>query len=253
MRYFINLSYLGARFNGWQKQPQGVSVQQTVENALGMLLRKPTKIIGAGRTDAGVNGRMMVAHFDTDEPLTDEQLYQLPRSLSGICRPDIVVYEVFPVHDDAHARFDAVSRTYRYFVHTKEDPFVRDLSCQVSPDIDFDAMNRAGALMLGRRDFTSFSKLHTDTKTNICDLRDASWHKVDETHWYFQTTADRFLRNMVRAIVGTLHLVGTHKIAPEEIIRIIDQKDRCAAGQSMPGHALYLWNVSYPYYNRSDK
>lgn len=250
MRYFINLSYLGARFNGWQKQPQGISVQQVVEKALSLLLRKPTKITGAGRTDAGVNARMMIAHFDTDEPLTEEQLKLLPRSLSGICRPDIVIYDITPVHQEAHARFDATSRTYRYFVHTKEDPFLRDLSCQVPAAIDFNAMNSAASMMLGKRDFTSFSKLHTDTKTNICDLRKASWHRIDNSHWYFEITADRFLRNMVRAVVGTLFLVGTDKIKPEEVMRIIDMKNRSAAGQSMPGKALYLWDVKYPYYNQ---
>jgi tRNA pseudouridine38-40 synthase len=220
-----------------------------VEQALTTVLRRPTPIVGAGRTDAGVNARVMVAHFDTAEPLTDERIAGLKRSLAAICRPDITINEIVAVHDGAHARFDAVHRTYRYFVHTADDPFVYPLSWRAPADLDFEAMNRAGRMMLGRRDFTSFSKLHTDVKTNICDLRRAEWVKFDDNRYYFEISADRFLRNMVRAVVGTLVEVGRHKISPEDVMRIIECMDRCAAGTSMPAHPLFLWDVNYEYYN----
>ncbi len=249
MRYFINLSYRGAPYHGWQVQPGDVSVQQVIEEALTTLLRRTTPIVGAGRTDAGVNARCMIAHFDTEVPLTEQQIVGLQRSLSALCRPDITINSIIAVHDDAHARFDATNRTYRYFIHTADDPFIYPLSWKAPANLDFEAMNRAGQMMLGRRDFTSFSKLHTDVKTNICDLRKAEWVKIDDTRYYFEISADRFLRNMVRAIVGTLVDVGRHKITPEQVMQIIEKKDRCAAGTSMPAHPLFLWDVNYPYYN----
>lgn len=249
MRYFINLSYRGAPYHGWQVQPGDVSVQQVIEEALTTLLRRTTPIVGAGRTDAGVNARCMIAHFDTEVPLTEQQIVGLQRSLSALCRPDITINSIIAVHDDAHARFDATNRTYRYFIHTADDPFIYPLSWKAPANLDFVAMNRAGQMMLGRRDFTSFSKLHTDVKTNICDLRKAEWVKIDDTRYYFEISADRFLRNMVRAIVGTLVDVGRHKITPEQVMQIIEKKDRCAAGTSMPAHPLFLWDVNYPYYN----
>lgn len=249
MRYFINLSYRGAPYHGWQVQPGDISVQQVIENALSTLLRCDTPIVGAGRTDTGVNARCMIAHFDSPTPLDDNKLAGLRRSLSALCRPDITINSITAVHDDAHARFDATNRTYRYFIHTVDDPFIYPLSWKAPADLDFEAMNRAAQLMLGRRDFTSFSKLHTDVKTNICDLRVAKWVKFDEHRYYFEISADRFLRNMVRAVVGTLIEVGRHKITPEQVMDIIAQKNRCAAGTSMPAHPLFLWEVNYPYYN----
>jgi tRNA pseudouridine38-40 synthase len=230
-------------------QPGDISVQQVIEEALTTLLRRTTSIVGAGRTDAGVNARCMIAHFDTEVPLTEQQIVGLQRSLSALCRPDITINSIIAVHDDAHARFDATNRTYRYFIHTADDPFIYPLSWKAPANLDFEAMNRAGQMMLGRRDFTSFSKLHTDVKTNICDLRKAEWAKIDDTRYYFEIIADRFLRNMVRAIVGTLVDVGRHKITPEQVMQIIEKKDRCAAGTSMPAHPLFLWDVNYPYYN----
>lgn len=230
-------------------QPGDISVQQVIEQALSTLLRCTTPIVGAGRTDAGVNARMMVAHFDTAEPLTDGQIVGLQRSLAALCRPDITINEIVPVHADAHARFDATHRTYRYFVHTADDPFVYPLSWRAPANLDFEAMNKAAQQMLGRRDFTSFSKLHTDVKTNICDLRRAEWVKFDDNRYYFEISADRFLRNMVRAVVGTLVEVGRHKIGVDDVMRIIEQKNRCAAGTSMPAHPLFLWDVNYEYYN----
>lgn len=242
----MHLGYRGANFHGWQIQPDAESVQSVLESALTTVLRRPTPITGAGRTDAGVNARMMIAHFDTSE---DIDMRRFIRAINSLAGPGIAVYDIFPVAPDAHARFDATERTYRYFAHTRKDPFACGLSWQCSPELDFKAMNTAADLMLGRRDFTSFSKLHTDVRTNICDLRRARWHRMDATRWYFEISADRFLRNMVRAIVGTLVEVGRHKLAPEGILDILDKKDRCAAGTSMPAGPLFLWEIRYTYWN----
>lgn len=244
MRYFMRLSYRGAGFHGWQIQPNDNSVQQTVEQAMATVLRWPVSITGAGRTDTGVNARMMVAHFDVDTPIADTAM--LVRSLNGIVGRDIAIYTIFPVHDDAHARFDATSRTYKYFAHTLKSPFLYPLSWQCRPDLDFDLMNQAADRIMDYRDFTSFSKLHTDVKTNNCLVTRAQWDRVGE-QWVFTITADRFLRNMVRAVVGTLVEVGLHRITIDDFCRIIEQRDRCKAGTSMPPHPLFLWDITYPY------
>ncbi len=240
----MRLSYRGAGFHGWQIQPNDNSVQQTVEQAMATVLRRPVSITGAGRTDTGVNARMMVAHFDVDTPIADTAM--LVRSLNGIVGRDIAIYTIFPVHDDAHARFDATSRTYKYFAHTLKSPFLYPLSWQCRPDLDFDLMNQAADRIMDYRDFTSFSKLHTDVKTNNCLVTRAQWDRVGE-QWVFTITADRFLRNMVRAVVGTLVEVGLHRITIDDFCRIIEQRDRCKAGTSMPPHPLFLWDITYPY------
>ena len=247
MRYFIVLAYRGEPFHGWQRQPNDISVQQKLEEALSTVLRQQIAVTGAGRTDAGVNASRMVAHFDAEIP--PGKLDTLPRALNSILGRDITVYSIRRVNDDAHARFDAVARTYRYFYSQRRSPYSRELVWQAPPAIDFDAMNRAAGILLETEDFTSFSKLHTDVKTNICDLRRAQWHCIDisEGRWYFEIAADRFLRNMVRAVVGTLIDVGRGKISPSDVLSILDRKDRCAAGTSMPGEALFLWSVRYPY------
>lgn len=249
MRYFLNISFNGAAYHGWQIQPGDISVQEKIEDALSKILKTRISITGAGRTDAGVNARMMPAHFDSPLPLDETALRNLMRSLNAICRPDIVVNEIVPVADDAHARFDATNRTYRYFAHTSPDPFIHNFSWQVNGALDFDAMNRAASFLIGTHDFTSFAKLHSDTRTNICTVRRAGWVETEPGRWYFEISADRFLRNMVRAVVGTLVEAGRHKIGPEGILEIMNTKDRCAAGTSMPAHALFLWDVNYPYYN----
>lgn len=246
MRCFIDLAYRGAAYHGWQVQPGQVTVQQVIEQALQRLLGRPVPIVGAGRTDAGVNARRMIAHVDFDDDF-DSSSPTFLRSLNALCGRDIAIRAIRAVHDDAHARFDATARTYRYFVHTAKDPFAGELSWQAPPLLDFDAMNSAAQCLLGRRDFTSFSKLHTDVKTNICDLRAVAWHQTDDFHWYFEITADRFLRNMVRAVVGTLVDVGRHKISEAGLIDILNALDRCAAGTSMPGGPLFLWDVAYDY------
>lgn len=250
MRYFLKISFQGAAYHGWQVQPHDVSVQETIEKALAMVLRNATPITGAGRTDAGVNATRMYAHFDTPQPISDLGL--LARSLNGILPQDIAIHDVIPVSDDAHARFDATSRTYKYFAHAGKSALLRSISWQCNPRLDFEMMNEAAVHLIDYEDFTSFSKLHTDVKTNNCHITEARWScckSIDNNieQWVFTITADRFLRNMVRAIVGTLVEVGNHKITVEEFCRIIEKKDRCAAGTSMPAHALYLWDVKYPY------
>ena len=240
----MRLAYRGAPFHGWQVQPGAVTVQGVIEDSLGTLMRRAVAVTGAGRTDAGVNARMMVAHVDFPDDF-DPREGTFLRSLNSLCGRDIAIFSFEPVAPDAHARFDATERTYRYFVHTVKNPFTGDLSWQAPPTLDFDAMNRAAELIVGRRDFTSFSKLHTDVKTNICDLRRAVWVPEGDGRWYFEIVADRFLRNMVRAVVGTLVDVGRGKIAPEGVLAILDRMDRCAAGTSMPAGPLFLWDVTY--------
>lgn len=248
MRYFMHLAYRGENFHGWQTQPNASSVQQTIEEAISTIVRHPTAIVGAGRTDAGVNARMMIAHLDLpDDFKVDKDDGKFLRGLNTLVGRDIAIYSLRPVAANAHARFDATARSYRYFAHRGKNPFVGRQSWQAPDSLDFDRMNAAAALLPGRRDFTSFSKLHTDVKTNICNLRAAKWIADGEGRWYFEITADRFLRNMVRAIVGTLVEVGRGRLAPEEMDDIIERRDRSAAGTSMPGEALFLWDIQYPY------
>ena len=241
----MRLSYNGAPFHGWQSQPNAVTVQSTIEAALSTILRQTVAITGAGRTDTGVNARVMMAHFDLPEPIADYDT--LIHSLNHLVGHDIAIESIFPVRPDAHARFDATSRTYKYFVHRGKSPFRQMFSWQL-PDkgLDFEAMNRAAKILLTVDDFTSFSKLHSAAKTNICHVTEAEWRNEPETGISFTITADRFLRNMVRAVVGTLVDVGRGKISLDDFRRIIDARDRCEAGTSMPPHPLFLWNITYP-------
>ena len=243
MRYFIYLAYDGTHYHGWQVQPNGESVQGTLMKALATFLRKEIEVVGAGRTDAGVHARLMVAHFDYDEPL-DVQLVK--DKLNRLLPPDIAVYEVKPVKPEAHARFDATYRTYRYYVTTRKDPFNRHYAWRLFNDLDFARMNEAAKILFDYIDFTSFSKLHTDVKTNNCKMMHAEWTLVGEYEWVFTIQADRFLRNMVRAVVGTLVEVGRGKMTLEGFRQVIEKKDRCSAGNSVPGHALFLVDVGYP-------
>lgn len=246
-RFFIQLAYDGAPFNGWQIQPDRPSVQQNIENALATILHAPTPIVGAGRTDTGVHAHMMIAHVDLPDKFLDPFTREgLRRSLAGLCRPAIAIQAITPVHNDAHARFDASNRTYHYYLHTLEDPFLVGRSLLFHRELDFTAMNQAAELMLGTRDFTSFSKLHTQTKTNICTLTKAHWEQISPTRYRFVISANRFLRNMVRATVGTLLNVGVGERTPSQITEVIDGKNRSLAGESVPGYALYLWNIEYP-------
>ena len=242
-RYFIYLGYNGRNYNGWQTQPNGVTVQQTLEEALATFLRKPVPIVGAGRTDAGVHARMMVAHFDWEEEIED--LAFLADKLNRILPKDIAIYRIVPVRADAHARFDATSRTYKYYLTEQKNPFNQDWTYRTYVALDFDAMNAACDILFDYIDFTSFSKLHTDAKTNNCRILQAGWAREGDV-WVFTIRADRFLRNMVRAIVGTLLEVGRKRMTLDGFRRVIEAKDRCQAGTSVPGHALFLVDVSYP-------
>lgn len=242
MRRFIQLSYDGAAYHGWQKQPNARSVQQTLQEALSMLLQTDIEVVGAGRTDAGVSARMMVAHFETSKACDNEQLvYKLNKLLPH----DIAVQRIWEVSDEMHARFSATSRTYHYYIHTRKDPFVRQYSWLVTFPLDFARMNEAASRLPDFDDFTSFSKVNTDTKTNLCNVTEARWTQEGENTWRFTITANRFLRNMVRAIVGTLIEVGRGRMTVDEFCQVIEQKNRCSAGDSVPGHALFLVDVSY--------
>jgi len=243
MRYFITLSYDGTRYHGWQVQPHDLSVQEELQRALSLLLRADIQVTGAGRTDTGVHATMMVAHFDTDRELDGRQLaYKLNKLLPQ----DIAIQKIEPVSDELHARFSATARTYHYYIHTAKDPFVRNYSCELHYALDFDRMNEAAQHLFEYTDFTSFSKLHTDVKTNNCRIMKAEWVRQADGTWMFEVQADRFLRNMVRAIVGTLVDVGRGKISVQDFCDIIEKKDRCSAGQSMPGIALFLAGITYP-------
>lgn len=242
-RYFIYLAYDGAAYHGWQIQPNGVSVQETLMKALSTILRKETDVVGAGRTDAGVHAEMMVAHFNVEEPVDADFLTD---KLNRLLPPDISVYKIRAVREDAHARFDAVARKYKYYVSLEKFPFYRNYRCRLFKAPDFELMNRAAEILFEYRDFTSFSKLHTDVKTNNCRIMEAKWEQMDERTWVFTIKADRFLRNMVRAVVGTLLEVGRGKMTLDGFRKVIEGKDRCSAGSSAPGNALFLVDVEYP-------
>ena len=288
MRYFIELSYDGTAYHGWQIQPNGASVQETLQKALSMLLRQDVQVTGAGRTDAGVHAAMMVAHFDVEgqAPLPappvggraaspvascsqEDKESSPPRGelerglergldldnlvyrLNGVLPHDIAVHKIYPVADDLHARFSARARTYYYYVHTRKSPFLRDRSWRLVRTPDFEAMNCAAATLLEYEDFTSFSKVNTDTKTNICHVTSARWVQLSDYEWRFEITADRFLRNMVRAIVGTLMEVGRGSLSVDGFRQVIEQKNRSAAGDSVPARGLFLQNVEYDLNNTS--
>lgn len=242
-RYFIELAYDGTNYHGWQIQPNGSSVQETLMKALATFLRQEVEVVGAGRTDAGVHARRMMAHFDIDRELDGVQVTD---KLNRLLPPDISVYRVVPVKPDAHARFDATYRKYLYHVTTCKDPFSRQYAWRLFHPLDFEKMNEAARTLFDYTDFTSFSKLHTDVKTNNCRIMHAEWTQVSDTEWVFTIQADRFLRNMVRAVVGTLVEVGRGKLSIDGFRRVIEQKDRCSAGSSVPGHALFLVDVGYP-------
>jgi len=242
-RYFIYLAYDGTHYHGWQVQPNGISVQECLMKALSTYFQKETEVIGAGRTDAGVHAEMMIAHFDY-EGLIDGAF--LADKLNRMLPADISIYTIKQVKPDAHARFDAISRTYKYYLTTVKYPFNRHLTYRVHHTPDFALMNEAAKVLFEYSDFTSFSKLHTDVKTNNCKVMKAEWTQLDANNWVFTIQADRFLRNMVRAIVGTLLEVGRGKMSIEDFRKVIEQQDRGKAGSSAPGHALFLVDVSYP-------
>ncbi len=242
-RYFIFFSYDGTRYHGWQIQPNANTVQQELQHALSLLLRKDMEVVGAGRTDTGVHARQMAAHFDWDGDAIDcpQAVYRLNRILPR----DIAVSNLYPVAHDMHARFSATSRTYHYYIHTSKDPFERHYSLQMNYPLDFERMNEAAKLFLDHEDYAAFCKAGADNKTTICHVTEAQWVQTSPTTWYFVITANRFLRNMVRAVVGTLIDVGRGRITLEQFADILHGGTRSDAGESMPGNALFLEIVKY--------
>jgi tRNA pseudouridine38-40 synthase len=244
MRYFIELAYDGTNYHGWQSQPGSITVQEQLELGLRYKAGLKDRITGCGRTDTGVHARQFFAHFDHNELMEPERLTLLAGSLNNFLPDDITIRQIFRVNNDAHARFDAISRTYQYFIQTTKNPFNRDYAWHFYIHPDVELMNRAAAVMMTYQDFSSFSKLHTDVKTNICKISQASWTQTGG-QLVFTVTADRFLRNMVRAIVGTLLDIGRRKITVDDLKIIIESKNRQSAGMSVPAKGLFLQRVDY--------
>ena len=242
MRYFIHLSYDGTRYHGWQKQPNAVTVQGELERGLSLILRRDVNIVGAGRTDTGVHARQMAAHFDVAEPIDHQQV---ACRLNRLMPPDIAVHRIEPVSDDMHARFSAKARTYHYYIHTHKSPFLRSYSLETHYNLDFRLMNEAAAHLLTVSDFASFCKAGSDVKTTLCKVTTARWVEYNPGEWYFEITADRFLRNMVRAVVGTLVDVGRGRITLQEFRQVVESRRRSEARESMPPQALFLEKVEY--------
>jgi tRNA pseudouridine38-40 synthase len=240
-RFFIELAYDGTNYYGWQRQPNEISVQEVLETNLSKVFSgAAVPVTGCGRTDTGVHARFYVAHADLPAGTDGERLtYKLNKMLPA----DIAVFRIFPVDPELHARFDAKERTYRYYLHQQKSAFLRN-SLYFPRELDFDRMNEAAQHFPGKQDFTSLSKLHTDVKTNICTVTLAQWHREGD-QWYFVISADRFLRNMVRATVGTLLDVGTGKLEPADVVRILEARDRRAAKVSVAACGLFLWDVKY--------
>ncbi len=245
MRLFVSISFNGGAYSGWQIQKNAISVQAVLERALTLATGETISVTGAGRTDAGVNARGFIAHFDISPKCTRKPEYILGK-INAILPSDIIAHHICQVDDDAHARFDAISRTYNYYVHTEKDPFAI-FSYHYRHRLNLEKMNIAAQHLLGTKDFSSFEKVGSDNTTSICTVESALWERIDETHLCFSVTADRFLRNMVRAMVGTLLDVGRGKREPEWVAQLIEEKERSKAGQSVPGHALFLTKVRYPY------
>jgi tRNA pseudouridine38-40 synthase len=243
LRYFIEFSYNGKNYFGYQIQPDANSVQEELEKALSTILREEIKITGAGRTDTGVHAKKMFAHFDAEEGLND----QLSHKLNSFLPPDISIKRIFPVKDDFHARFDATYRTYEYYISLEKNPFTLDSAWQLwRRSLNVKAMNEACKILFEYEDFTSFAKLKTDNKTNICKMYKAEWEQ-NGNELKFTVSANRFLRNMVRAIVGTMVEIGAGKIKPEDLRKVIEDKNRNSAGTSAPAQGLFLVDVGYEF------
>lgn len=243
MRYFIEFSYFGKNYHGFQTQPNATSVQETLTKAMQLLVDKSIEIVGAGRTDSGVHAKQMFAHFDVANVI--DTSYWIPK-LNAYLPKDIVIYDIFEVSKEAHARFDAKSRTYEYYIHTFKDAFLEDISWYYFQQLDVNQMNKACEILFEYIDFECFSKVHTDVHTFNCTITEANWKRVDN-QLIFTVKADRFLRNMVRAIVGTMINVGNGKTTLEEFRAIIESKNRSKAGFSVPAHGLFLVAIEYPF------
>ena len=242
MRYFLELSYRGTPFHGWQRQPNAISVQETVEDCLSKILSREIRITGAGRTDTGVHASRMFAHFDVEEELDVDQLcYRLDRFLPA----DILCRRIFPVQEEFHARYSATFREYKYYISLGKDPFRQDSAWMYFGDLDLEKMNRGAAILMEYSDFECFSKVHTEVNHFHCQMSYSEWEQNRHILCY-TLRADRFLRNMVRAIVGTLVLMGANKLDEIELRRILDSRDRSMAGESAPPQGLFLVDVGYP-------
>lgn len=246
MRYFIRFSYSGKNYHGWQIQPNKVTVQQTLSEALGLLLRQEIQLVGAGRTDSGVHARQMYAHFDSEQ-LFDAEL--VVKRLNSLLPHDIAVQAIMEVQAEAHARFDATERTYKYYIHNQKNPFKEGISWYFGRNLNISVMNLACKELFLHTDFQCFSKSNTDVFTYNCKIYNAYWIQQGEDV-VFTITADRFLRNMVRAIVGTMINIGLGKISVEDFRQIIQSKNRQKAGFSVPAHGLFLEEVTYGYISK---
>ena len=242
MRYFITFTYRGTDFHGSQTQPNGNTVQAEMEQAFATILRTPVALTFAGRTDAGVHADKMVAHFDVEKAVPAN----FAARLNNLLPDSIAIRELQRVTDEAHARFDAFERTYHYRITMRKDPFAYQTRTRVKEGLDFEAMNEAAKILIGKQDFASFCRVHTDVKTTLCDVREARWVVENEHEAYFVITADRFLRNMVRAVVGTLFEIGRGKMTKAQLADIIAAKNRCKAGHSAPAEGLSLVEIKYP-------
>lgn len=246
MRYFIHLAYHGGNYCGWQTQPGLPTVQLTLEQALSTLLRQPIAIVGCGRTDTGVHASDFYAHFNVDdESVGKGAMDNLVFKLNSFLPADIAIFDIFPVKENAHARFDATARTYQYHVSNRRLPFKQGLYSRIYFQPDIELMNQGAKILMEYEDFASFAKLHTQVKTNICHLSFAGWEDCGD-EWVFTIRSNRFLRNMVRSVTGTLLDMGRGKLSADGLRRIIEKKDRCAAGVSMPPQGLFLTKVEYP-------
>ncbi len=241
-RYFIHFAYDGTRYHGFQRQPHAITIQATMQEALSLLLRHDVEIVGAGRTDAGVHARHMVAHVDLPTPIDGADI---AHRLNCLLPQDIAIYSIVPVDSTLHARFSATARTYHYYLHTAKDPFINNYSLEIHYPLDVPAMNAAAELLLTTADFAAFCKSHTDVKTTLCHVTQAQWIAPSDHTLVFTITANRFLRNMVRAIVGTLIDIGRHRLTADDLAAIIASDHRTAASDSMPAKALVLEDIQY--------
>lgn len=243
MRYFLEFAYKGTNYHGWQYQPNATSVQETLTKAISTILKTEIELVGAGRTDSGVHAKQMFAHFDYDMEI---EVSYLCHKLNSFLPKDIAILNIYKVHNEAHARFDASKRTYEYHIHTKKDAFESNDSWYYQNELNIDKMNEACKILFNHIDFECFSKVHTEVNTFNCKIFEANWKQINNG-FVFTIAADRFLRNMVRAIVGTMINIGLEKVSLHDFVQIIESKDRKKAGFSVPAHGLYLTKVEYPY------
>lgn len=243
-RYFIELAFKGTAYSGWQIQPNAISIQQIIEEALALLIKEPVRVTGAGRTDSGVHASYFVAHFDTGSSLI-LPLQETVRKLNHMLPHDIAIMSIFPVNKKDHSRFSALSRTYKYYISPRKNPFKQETSYHINAFLDMVEMNKAAAELIRHIDFSSFCRTNTNVRTHICHIKEAKWEETEEM-LIFTVQADRFLRNMVRAIVGTILEAGFGKMSVEEFRKIIEARSRSAAGTSAPAQGLFLTDIEYP-------